>query len=190
MKSKLTDLIKPLLKLIPKGFKRSIKRALSKVQLLLSDPYVDIVGMRFNFLKKVILKVRYASARRGLPLTLNERKIRNLHNSVKGNRIWIIGNGPSLKETNLKPLKNEITIGTNSIFLNYDNMGFEVTHYVVEDYLVAEDRAEEIANLQGSTKWFGNYLKYAIPHTSILYGRCFVDYRTFSGRNLVEMPED
>ena len=182
MKSKLTDLIKPLLKLIPKGFKRSIKRALSKVQLLLSDPYVDIVGMRFNFLKKVILKVRYASARRGLPLTLNERKIRNLHNSVKGNRIWIIGNGPSLKETNLKPLKNEITIGTNSIFLNYDNMGFEVTHYVVEDYLVAEDRAEEIANLQGSTKWFGNYLKYSIPHTSnTLWSNVSVDYRTFQG---------
>jgi hypothetical protein len=146
------------------------------------DPFVDIVDHRVSVVEKLWRRIRYTSARRGLPLTRNERRIRKLHNSAEGKRIWVIGNGPSLNETDLRPLKNEITIGTNSIFLNKENMGFNVTHYVVEDYLVAEDRAEEIAAMKGPTKWFGNYLQYALPKADdTLWTNVSVDYRQFKG---------
>lgn len=145
-----------------------------------ADPFVDIYGHRVPVWRKLLWRLRYTAARRGVPLTRNERRIRSFHNSAAGRRVFVIGNGPSLSETDLRPLKDEITIGTNSIFLNRDNMGYDVTHYVVEDYLVAEDRTDEILAMKGPTKWFGNYLKYAIPNApDTLWMNVSVDYREF-----------
>jgi len=114
-------------------------------------------------LTELILRTtRYRLASLGIPLTKNESKLIGYHNLHKGERAFIIGNGPSLNLCDLKPLKNEITFGVNSIFLNFNNMDFNPTYYVVEDILVAEDRAEEIKNYRGPIKFFGNYLDYCI----------------------------
>jgi hypothetical protein len=75
-------------------------------------------------------------------------------------RVFVLGNGPSLKQTDLDLLKDEITIGFNGIFL-HDT--FKPTIYVVEDHLVAEDRATEIAEYQCPVKIFPSYLGYCIP---------------------------
>jgi hypothetical protein len=75
-------------------------------------------------------------------------------------RVFIVGNGPSLKNTDLELLKNEITIGFNGIFL-HDT--FKPTIYVVEDHLVAEDRAKEISDFECAVKIFPSYLGYCIP---------------------------
>ena len=79
-------------------------------------------------------------------------------NKYMGRRAFTIGNGPSLKKLDLTRLKNEITFGVNSIFYHFDTMGFKPTFYVVEDTLVAEDRADEINNLTGMIKIFGTYV--------------------------------
>jgi len=98
-----------------------------------------------------------------LSITENERDLLRLKNLHEGERAVIIGNGPSLNLCDLKKLKNEITFGVNSIFLNYETMGFHPTYYVVEDIFVAEDRAKEINQYYGpKTKFFGNYLRYCI----------------------------
>jgi hypothetical protein len=123
-------------------------------------------------------RLRYGALGNGLPLTGNDRRIRAYRDSLAGQRVWVIGNGPSIGETDLTPLRGETTIGTNSIFLHRDAMGFDVTHYVVEDYLVAEDRAQDIARLDGPVKWFGNYLRYCLPDaTDTLWMNVSVDYR-------------
>jgi len=75
-------------------------------------------------------------------------------------RVFILGNGPSLKQTDLELLKNEITIGFNGIFL-HDT--FTPTIHVVEDHLVAEDRVNEIVNYQCPVKVFPSYLGYCLP---------------------------
>lgn len=66
---------------------------------------------------------------------------RDLH---KGQRCFILGGGPSLKQIDPAPLANEITFGMNGIFLIYDWLGFEPTYYTVEDFLVYEDRFQDI----------------------------------------------
>jgi len=53
--------------------------------------------------------------------------IEELHNMFIGERCFIIGNGPSLNETDLKKLKTEYTIGLNRIYLNFEKMGFQTT---------------------------------------------------------------
>jgi hypothetical protein len=105
---------------------------------------------------------RYRLAALGVYLSPNERRLANLKDCHRYQRAFILGNGPSLNHCDLKLLKNEITFGVNSIFLNFDNMGFYPTYYVVEDVFVAEDRTEEINCYRGPKKFFGNYLKYCV----------------------------
>jgi hypothetical protein len=69
------------------------------------------------------------------------RKFKNKH---LGERCFIIGNGPSLRHTNLSLLKNEITFGLNRIYLLFDELGFDTTYFVTVNHLVIEQFANEI----------------------------------------------
>lgn len=77
-------------------------------------------------------------------------------------RAFIIGNGPSLNDTDLSLLKDEVTFCVNGFFLKMPELGWEPTFYLVEDHLVAEDRAEAINALTGPIKLFPAYLAYCI----------------------------
>ena len=70
-------------------------------------------------------------------------RLRDLRRQYAGKgRCFIIGNGPSLNRTDLTKLRDEVTFGVNGLFLKFEEMGFTPTFYVVEDHLVAEDRAQ------------------------------------------------
>jgi len=144
-----------------------------------------------NLLKKVLKKIRainsrtsnirYELAAKGITISDNERKLLGLHNVNKGKRCFIIGNGPSLNLIDLTLLKNEYTFGVNAIYTNYDKMGFYPTYYVVEDFLVAEDRAAEInAYAKSDIKFFGNYLRYCLePDESTILLNVLLDYSEY-----------
>ena len=84
----------------------------------------------------------------------NQQRLRQLRDACQGRRCFVIGNGPSLSQTDLTRLAGEVTIGCNNLFLMFDRMGFLPTFYTVEDTLVAEDRAAEISRISGTTKVF------------------------------------
>jgi len=65
----------------------------------------------------------------------------------RGRRCFIIGNGPSLKQTDLSLLKDEFTFGMNRIYLAFPELGFTTTYYVSINSLVVEQCAEEIRSL-------------------------------------------
>jgi hypothetical protein len=67
-----------------------------------------------------------------------------IKDSCQGERVFIIGNGPSLRETKLKPLKDEFTIGLNRIYLNYENMGFYPSFYCAVNPFVIKQFGSEI----------------------------------------------
>jgi len=99
-----------------------------------------------------------------------------------GRRAFIIGNGPSLQSMDLAKLKDEITFGVNNIFYNFGQMGFKPTFYVVEDKLVAEDRAEEIKALAGMTKIFGTELQYCLGGSlETIWANVIYDFRNYPG---------
>ena len=77
-------------------------------------------------------------------------------------RCFVIGNGPSLKDTDLDKLDGEVTFATNGIFLAFDKTKFRPTFYIVEDHLVAEDRRGQINALSGFTKLFPVNLAYCL----------------------------
>jgi hypothetical protein len=77
------------------------------------------------------------------------KKYKDLH---KGERCFIIANGPSLKQTDLSLLLNEKTIGMNRIYLLF-NGEFETTYHAVINELVIEQFAEDLKKLN-SIKFF------------------------------------
>jgi hypothetical protein len=64
-----------------------------------------------------------------------------------GSRAFIIGNGPSLKQTDLSKLKNEFTFGMNRIYLMFPELGFTTSCLVSINDLVIEQCAAEMAAL-------------------------------------------
>lgn len=102
-------------------------------------------------------------------------RLRTLKNKFHDRkRCFVIGNGPSLNDTDLSKLKNEITFGTNSIFLKFKDTPFRPTFYIVEDHLVAEDRSRQINALQGFTRLIPIYLSYCLDESmdTIFFNHC------------------
>ena len=94
---------------------------------------------------------------------VTSERFARLKSAVQGlgkERVFVIGNGPSLKKTDMNLLRNEVTIGFNSIFLHPT---FSPTILVVEDHLVAEDRAQELEAFSCPIKIFPSYLGYCLP---------------------------
>jgi hypothetical protein len=75
------------------------------------------------------------------------RRLAPLKDAHKGERCFILGNGPSLKDTDLHRLKNEFTIGTNRIYLMFPELGFKTSYYVSVNDLVVEQCAQDIQAL-------------------------------------------
>lgn len=76
------------------------------------------------------------------------RRLAELKDIHKGRRAFIIGNGPSLKQTDLSRLKGEFTFGANRIYLMFQDLGFQTTYLSVVNDLVIEQTAGDLAALQ------------------------------------------
>jgi hypothetical protein len=72
-----------------------------------------------------------------------------------GERCFIIGNGPSLKEMDLSALKDETTFGLNRIYLAFEEWGFTTTYHVATNKYVVEQCREDIKNISMPrfTRW-------------------------------------
>ena len=78
---------------------------------------------------------------------INKEKINKFKNLHKGNRCFIIANGPSLTKTKLEKLQSEITFGMNRIYLNFETSPFRPTYYLTANELILEQFANEISEL-------------------------------------------
>ncbi|MFQ5922544.1 MAG: 6-hydroxymethylpterin diphosphokinase MptE-like protein [Anaerolineales bacterium] len=64
-----------------------------------------------------------------------------------GERCFVIGNGPSLRNTDLSLLEHEITFGMNRVYLMFEELGFPTTYFVAINTLVIEQCAGDIRSL-------------------------------------------
>lgn len=67
----------------------------------------------------------------------------NFANIHKNEKIFILGNGPSLNQTDMSLLKDRITIGSNRVYLGFPQWGFRLKYWGIEDTRVGEDTKEE-----------------------------------------------
>jgi len=75
------------------------------------------------------------------------RKLEELENLHAHQRCFIIGNGPSLRQTDLSRLRGEYTFGLNRIYLLFPELGFLTSYLVSVNDLVLEQCAAEMQSL-------------------------------------------
>ena len=82
----------------------------------------------------------------------------SLVNKHKGQRCFIVGNGPSLKQTNMNLLKNEVTFGSNRVYLGFKEWGFPFTYWGIQDETQIHQSAQEyVDNIPDETIKFIPY---------------------------------
>ena len=77
--------------------------------------------------------------------------LRNIH---RGERCFIVGNGPSLNKLELRKLDEEYSFSVNSIHYKVRENAFRPCYYVVEDRFVLIENIEEIRRLGARLKFF------------------------------------
>jgi hypothetical protein len=75
------------------------------------------------------------------------RQLSALKDIHKGQRCFIVGNGPSLKDTDISKLKDEYTFGMNRIYLAFEDWGFSTNFLVSVNDLVIEQCIEDFLAL-------------------------------------------
>ena len=119
------------------GIKQNLKQ-------LVPDPAWNILRKTYSGLTHLpdLPGVYFHPWRRESMVRLAELK--GIH---KGQRAFIIGNGPSLKQTDLSKLKGEFTFGLNRIYLMFPELGFGTTYFVSVNDLVIEQCVKDITGL-------------------------------------------
>lgn len=74
----------------------------------------------------------------------NVKKVGSLKNKVRGRRVFILANGPSILKENLKCLENEIVIGMNASTILEEQFGIFSQYYVCSDarFLMHPDKSK------------------------------------------------
>ena len=87
----------------------------------------------------------------GTLLTGSRERLRSCTNSHSG-RCFIIGNGPSLRHSDLKRLMElgEVTFACNSLIKLFDEIPFYPTYYFAQDNKIILDNKEEISRYNGT----------------------------------------
>jgi hypothetical protein len=77
------------------------------------------------------------------------RELTDLKDAFTGKRCFIVGNGPSLRQTDMSLLRDELTFGLNRIYLLFPQMGFPTTFLVSINRLVLEQVGQELLDFPG-----------------------------------------
>jgi hypothetical protein len=77
------------------------------------------------------------------------RELAVLKDAFTGKRCFVIGNGPSLRQTDMSLLRNESTFGLNRIYLLFPQMGFPTTFLVSINRLVLQQVGSELLDFSG-----------------------------------------
>lgn len=93
-----------------------------------------------------ILLSKYAYISDPYIRTASERLL-TLKDQYKGERCFIMGNGPSLNKMDLNRLQSEYVWGTNKIYFLFDRINWRPSFYVAVDTRVVPDIAADIRDL-------------------------------------------
>ncbi len=109
-----------------------------------------------------------------LRISKSKKILRNLYNTHKGERCFVIGNGPSLTAVDLDKLKSEICFGTNRIYHIFDQTQWRPDYYCAQDYNILIQDGKNISRYK--------YRKKFIP---IIKGLCYKKIKKAVWVNLI-----
>ena len=75
-----------------------------------------------------------------------DKCLENYSGVHQGERCFVIGNGPSLAQTDMSLLRSEITFGSNRCYLGFEEWGYAFRYWACTDRLQIEEYAEDYEN--------------------------------------------
>ncbi len=74
-------------------------------------------------------------------------RLTGFENRYRGERCFILGNGPSLQRTDVPRLRDEFTFGMNRVYLTFEGWGFQTSFLVAVNSLVIEQCRDDFQAL-------------------------------------------
>ena len=99
----------------------------------------------------------------------------NLKDKHKGKRCFILGSGPSIKNEDLRPLKNEIVFALNNFYVHND-FGEIMSRDTQKYYLVAPIHPPQTEDEW--ERWFEDMERHVPINVSMIFGLNHYDYNT------------
>ena len=122
-------------------FESSLKQTVEVLRKVLPAPVRSVLVKSYRGIEE--------SLERATPTyRKSSQRMERFKNLYAGQRCFLIGNGPSLRNTDLSLLKNEITFGMNRIYLAFEDRDFSTSYYVAVNELVLEQFAQDISALK------------------------------------------
>jgi hypothetical protein len=132
-------------------------------------PWMDV---NESFVRRVWRNLRWRIARR--LDTRHRAQLQQLHQRHRGERCVIIGNGPSLKQTDLSRLAGEMTFATNRFYLLHETLTWQPDYYVAVNKYVVRQFAADLCELPVRrlfVPWYVYGLIPPRPHMTWLHAR-------------------
>jgi len=113
----------------------------------------------------------------------NLRRLSSLREAYRGERCFVIGNGPSLRKTDLTRIKREHTFGLNRLYLLFPELGFHTRFLVAINRLVLEQVGHELLKFPGPLfiPWSSRSYLPATPATNLHFVQTGCTRPSFNG---------
>lgn len=106
-----------------------------------------------NFLLKKIIKIKFLILVKFFFKSSDKKKWEKLKDKYLGERVFLIGNGPSLNKTPLYLIQDEYIMCFNRFHLMYERLNWKPTFYTIVDNLLLKDVANEFHEIEPYSKY-------------------------------------
>jgi len=105
------------------------------------------------------------AARAGIALGANNRALRAARGRHRGRAAFIVGNGPSLRVADLARLDGRLSMGSNKIYLAFEQTAWRPDYLFMEDRNVINQTASCLDRLDGVQLMMPHTVRLAYPRT-------------------------
>lgn len=146
---------------------------------------IKFILRRMRVLRTLYYKNQFKKECKKIPVPEYEQsieKLKKLKDAHKGERCFIIGNGPSLTVSDLEKLSKEVTFAANRINSIYEDTTFRPTYYCIQDDMVINNMINELNDVINeseaaflSTKLYDQYTDDIRNNEKLIYmPMCYV----------------
>lgn len=104
----------------------------------------QVIKPAYNAQKKIRYTLEGFLADRHIYLTGEEKKIASYQRKHQGERVFLVGTGPSLKAEDLELVQGELSIGCNMVYKMFDKTKWRPDYYCMTDRVYAAHQSQDI----------------------------------------------